>query len=216
VMSSETFMGLLAPNLQPLRKLLQVRLGIPVQADDVLQQALLRAFARRDQLRLRSKFKSWLWTIALNEMRMFFRGNRSTISLDEFPNIDPSDRAPSALARYEQIERLEWLREGLKKLSGRDRTVIIMRDLDGLSIAETAEALAVSETAVKSTHFRARQRLARALRGGCQIAKCRGVSTVRQESQRGVRNMTAQTPLPFYTTRIESITKRKSDKCLRS
>src|SRR5207253_10728520 len=122
-------------------------------------QAVLRAFACRDQLRVPSKFKSWLWTITLNEMRMFFRGNRSTISLDEFPNIDPSDRAPSPLARYEQIERLEWLREGLAKLSERDRAVIILCDLDGLSIAETAEVLALSKTAVKSTHLRARQRL---------------------------------------------------------
>ena len=165
-MSEETFMGLLAPNLQPLRKLLQARLRIPDQADDVLQKALLHAFARRDQLRVHPKFKSWLWTIALNEMRAFFRRDRGTISLDEFPNIDPSDRAPSPLARYQQIERVEWLHRGLAKLSERDRAVIMMCDLDGLSIAETAEALAVSETAVKSAHFRARQRLAQALRGG--------------------------------------------------
>src|ERR1700736_2733024 len=114
-MSGDTFMGLLAPNLQPLRRLLQAR--IPGQADDVLQQALLHAFARRDQLRLRSKFKSWLWAIAFNEMRMFFRVEGGTISLDEFPRIDPGDRAPSPLARVEQVEKLEWLHAGLAKLS---------------------------------------------------------------------------------------------------
>jgi RNA polymerase sigma-70 factor, ECF subfamily len=181
-MSEETFMGLLAPNLQPLRKLLQARLRIPDQADDVLQKALLHAFARRDQLRVHPKFKSWLWTIALNEMRMFFRGNRGTISLNEFPNIDPSDRAPSPLARFEQIERMEWLHAGLAKLSERDRTAIRLRDLDGLSIAETAEALAISKGAVKSTHFRARKRLAYALRGaGRQLF--RRVSSAGQERE---------------------------------
>jgi RNA polymerase sigma factor (sigma-70 family) len=142
---------------------------IPDQADDVLQEALLHAFARRDQLRLRSKFKSWLWTIAFNEMRMSFRSDRGTISLDEFSNIDPSDRAPSPLTRFEQIERQEWLHAGLAKLSKRDRTTIRLRDLDGLSIAETAEALAVSKGAVKSTHFRARKRLAYALRGNTTV-----------------------------------------------
>jgi RNA polymerase sigma-70 factor (ECF subfamily) len=164
-MSNDTFMGLLAPNLQPLRKLLQARLKNPGQADDVLQQALLHAFTRRDQLRLPSKFRSWLWTIAFNEMRMFFRGERGMISLDAFPNIDPSDRAPSPLARIEQIEREEWLRAGLANLSSRDRTAIRLLDLHGLSIAETSETLAISNASVKSIHFRARKRLASALRG---------------------------------------------------
>ena len=162
-MSGDSFMDLLAPNLHPLRMFLRARFKLRDQADDVLQQALLHAFARRDQLRLRSKFKSWLWTIAFNEMRMFFRAERGTVSLDEFPHIDPSDRAPTPLARTEQIERLTWLHAGIAKLPDRDRTVLRMRDLDGLSIAETAEALAISKAAVKSTHFRARKRLAYAL-----------------------------------------------------
>jgi len=164
-MSGETFMGLLAPNLRALRRLLEGHLRIPGQADDVLQEALLHAFARRHQLRLRSKFKSWLWTIALNEMRMFFRVERPAISLEELPGIDPSDRAPSPLARFERLEKLEWLHAGLSKLSERDRTAIRLRDLDGLSIAETADALAMSKAAVKSTHYRARKRLAYALQG---------------------------------------------------
>jgi len=161
-MSGDSFMDLLAPNLNPLRLFLRARFKLGDQADDVLQQALLHAFARRDQLRLHSKFKSWLWTIAFNEMRMYYRSERGLLSLDEFP-IDPGDRAPSPLARAEQVEKLEWLHAGLAKLSDRDRTVVRMRDLDGLSIAETAEALAISQAAVKSTHFRARKRLACAL-----------------------------------------------------
>ena len=172
-MSGDSFMDLLAPNLHPLRMFLRARFKLRDQADDVLQQALLHAFARRDQLRLRSKFKSWLWTIAFNEMRMLFRAERGTISLDEFPNIDPSDRAPSSLATVEQIERREWLHAGMAKLSDRDRTVLRMRDLDGLSIAETAEALAISRSAVKSTHFRARRRLAYAL---TPLAKGKGTN----------------------------------------
>jgi DNA-directed RNA polymerase specialized sigma24 family protein len=72
-MPGETFMGLLAPNLRARWRLLEGHLRIPGQADHVLQEALLHEFARRHQFRLRSKFKSWLWTIVLNEMRMFFR-----------------------------------------------------------------------------------------------------------------------------------------------
>jgi RNA polymerase sigma-70 factor (ECF subfamily) len=192
-MSGETFTGLLVPNLRPLRRLLERHLRIQGQADDVLQEALLHAFARRDQLRVRSKFKSWLWTIAFNEMRLFFRSERGTISLDEFPKIDPSDRAPSPLARVEQIEKLEWLRAGLAKLSERDRTAIRLRDLDGLSIAETAEALATSKGAVKSTHFRARKRLAYVLRGTSRSVVVEGCRALDSSGKQSVGNTTAET-----------------------
>lgn len=192
-MSDDTFMSLLAPNLHPLRKFLRARIGMRDQVDDILQEALLHAFARRGQLRLRSKFKSWLWTIAFNEMRMFFRVRRVTISLDEFPHIDPSDRAPLPLTRFEQIERQEWLHAGLAKLSERDRTAIRLRDLDGLSIAETAEALAVSKEAVKSTHFRARKRLAYALRGAGRPEFAEGNRALDRSGKQRAGNAAAET-----------------------
>ncbi|HTX40109.1 MAG TPA: sigma-70 family RNA polymerase sigma factor [Bryobacteraceae bacterium] len=163
-MSGETFEALLASNLPAVRKLVHTRLRMPDQADDIIQQTLLRAFARRDQLRVRAKFKSWLWSIALNEIRMFFRRDRHTVSLEEFPHIDSRDRGLSPLARFEQIERRDWLQAAMAKLSERDRAAIRLRDLDELSLSETAEALERSEAAAKSTHFRARQRLACALR----------------------------------------------------
>jgi RNA polymerase sigma-70 factor (ECF subfamily) len=192
-MSGETFMGLLAPNLRPLRRLLEGRIKIPGQADDVLQEAVLHAFARRHQLRLRSKFKSWLWTIVLNEMRMFFRVERPAISLDELPGIDPSDRAPSPLARFERLERLERLYAGLSKLSERDRTVIRLRDLDGLSIAETADVLAISKAAAKSTHFRARKRLAYALQGVSRAVVVEGCRASDRSGKHSVRKPTPAT-----------------------
>ena len=207
-MSDDTFMGLLAPNLQPLRKLLHARLKNPGQADDVLQQALLHAFTRRDQLRLRSKFRSWLLTIAFNEMRMFFRSERGTISLDEFPNIDPSDRAPSPLTRIEQIEREEWLHAGLARLSSRDRTAIRLLDLHGLSIAETSEALAISNAAVKSTHFRARKRLASALRRASRPVVYPAVPSAGGSGKKRVRSAVAQRP-PQLQTVLTPLTKGK-------
>jgi len=163
-MSGETFMGLLTPNLQPLRKFVQGRLRAPAQADDVLQETLLHAFTRRGQLRIPAKFRSWLWAIALNEIRMSLRGAHGAVSLDAFPNFELPDREPSPLARYAQVEKREWLFAGLAKLSERDSEAIRLLDLAGLSIAETAQALSVSESATKTIHFRARRRLARALR----------------------------------------------------
>ncbi len=163
-MTGDAFEALLTPNLHSVRRFVQTRLRASDHADDVLQQTLLHAFVHRDQLRATSKFRSWLCSIALNQVRMFFRTGRVTVSLDEFPQIDSRDSGPSPLARVEQMERVEWLHAGMKRLSARDRAAIRLRDFDGLSLTETAQVFESSEAATKSSHFRARKRLAGAVR----------------------------------------------------
>jgi RNA polymerase sigma-70 factor (ECF subfamily) len=163
-MSRETFVALLVPNLQAVRRLVQRRLRTSDQTEDIVQQALLRAFVHRGQLSTPSKFKSWLFSIALNEARMFLRTSRSSVSLDEFPDFELMDRSPSPFAECEQMDRVARLRTGMARLSERDRTAIRLVDIDGLSAAEAAGTLAVSKAAFKSTHFRARQRLGQELR----------------------------------------------------
>lgn len=163
-MSQETFEALLAPNLQSVRKLVQSRLRTADHADDIVQQTLLRAFAFRHQLRSPSKFRSWIWSIALNEVRMFLRTARPYDSLDDSPNRYITDQTPSPLAMCEQVETSQRLRAGMATLSQRDRTAIELADLNGLSYAEAANAMAISLSAFKLTHFRARQRLEDTLR----------------------------------------------------
>ena len=172
-MTGETFEALLAPNLPSVRRFVQMRMRTPDHADDVLQQTLLRAFAHRHQLRAGAKFRSWLCSIAMNEVRMFFRTARPTVSLHEFPQIDCRDSGASPLAKVEEMERLEWLKAGMDRLSDRDRETIRLRDLEGMSLTETAEAFELSESAAKSTHFRARQRLAGTLRSTERCTRAR-------------------------------------------
>ncbi|HEV3202323.1 MAG TPA: sigma-70 family RNA polymerase sigma factor, partial [Bryobacteraceae bacterium] len=157
-MTGDTFEALLAPNLASVRRFVQTRLRTPDHADDVIQQTLLQAFVHRDQLRAISKFKSWLCSIAMNEVRMYFRTGRPSVSLHEFPQIDSRESRPSPLARVEELERVEWLQAGMDRLSDRDRETIRLRDLEGMSLTETAEAFELSESAAKSSHFRARRR----------------------------------------------------------
>jgi RNA polymerase sigma-70 factor, ECF subfamily len=166
-MTGDTFETLLGPNLPSIRRFVQTRLRTSDHADDIIQRTLLHAFVHRDQLRADAKFKSWLCSIAMNEVRMFFRADRPTLSLDESPHIDSRDSEPSPLARVEQMERLGWLYAGLEKLSERDRAAIRLRDFEGLSVTETAEAFESSEAATKTRHFRARKRLASAVRSAC-------------------------------------------------
>ena len=164
-MSGETFSNLLVPNLASVRRFVQIRLKAADHADDVLQQTLLLAFAKRHQLRAPSKFRSWLWSIALNEIRAFRRRGRPSVSLDDCPVFELAYRGPSPFSQYEHTERAERLRAGMAipSTSG-TRAAIRMVDLHGLSIAEAANSMSVSKAAAKSTHYRARQRLVQALR----------------------------------------------------
>ena len=164
-MSGETFEALLAPALGGVRRLVSRRLrNNSGHAEDVIQQILLRAFARRDQLRVDEKFGSWLWSIALNEIRQFFRRDRGTVSLNEFPNLDARDTTASPLTRFEEAERRNWVRACIAALPQRDQIVIRLRDIDGKSVREAAGALGMSQSAIKSVHFRARKRLAHVIR----------------------------------------------------
>ena len=163
-MSEETFLALLSPNLKPLRIFVQRQVRDSSPVDDIVQETLLRAFTRRDQLRAASKFKGWLWSIAMNQIRMYLRSGNNTISLADLPRFEPSDRALSPLAACETTEQKEWIAAGLATLAERESVAIRLIDLRGRSIAETAEVLAISSAATKSVHFRARRHLAHALR----------------------------------------------------
>ena len=174
-MSEELFESLLAPHLQWVRSFVRARLRTRDDADDVVQQTLLRAFVSRDQLRCAPKFKNWLWSIASNEIRAFLRTMRPSISLEERANGDFVDPSPSALAACERMEEDVRLRAGMANLTSRDRMAIRLVDLNGLSYSQAAGAMAVSTAAFKSAHFRARQRLGRALRTLSEPVKGPGV-----------------------------------------
>lgn len=163
-MTRDTFEALLGPSLPSVRRFVRTRLGSFDHADNVIQQTLLQAFAHRDQLRASSKFKSWLCSIAVNEARMFHRNKKSTVSLEKLSQAETRDCSPSPLAKAEQSERMKWMQAGMDKLSDRDREAIRLRDLEEFSLKQMAGTLKLSEAATKSTHFRARRRLACALR----------------------------------------------------
>ncbi len=162
-MSEQTFADLLIPYIPSVRKLVRHQLRHSDHADDVLQKTLLHAFVHRDQLRAPSKFKSWLWSIAINEVRGFLRSARPVVSLDAFPQFELVDHEPSPHAAYERVEREGRLRRAIAGLSHKDRTAIHLVDFDDMTIPQAAKSLSVSTSALKSTHFRARRRLTRAL-----------------------------------------------------
>jgi RNA polymerase sigma-70 factor, ECF subfamily len=137
-------------------------------AEDVLQESFLKAYTHLDNFKGDSKFYTWLVRIAVNEALMKLRKRRSdrTVPLDE-----PIDTGEDEMVReiavwdenpedsYSRDELAAILDQAVQSLRPAYRTVFILRDIEELSIEETAQALDLSISAVKSRLLRARLQL---------------------------------------------------------
>ena len=137
-------------------------------AEDVVQDAFLKAYTNLQQFQEQSKFYTWLVRIAVNEALMKLRRRRPErmVSLDEEIQTEDdsvprevADWAPNPEQNYNQAELREILSRTIQGLPPGFRTVFILRDVEGLSTEETAEALELSIPAVKSRLLRARLQL---------------------------------------------------------
>jgi RNA polymerase sigma-70 factor, ECF subfamily len=137
-------------------------------AEDVMQDAFVKAFEKLDQFQGNSKFYTWLVRIAVNESLMRLRKRRTgrMVSIDEDLQTDEgsvprdfADWAPNPEDNYSQSELAEILRKTIQGLPPGFRVVFVLRDVDGLSTEETAETLGLSIPAVKSRLLRARLQL---------------------------------------------------------
>ena len=152
-------------------------------AEDVMQDAFLKAYEKLEQFQGNAKFYTWLVRIAVNESLMRLRKRRTgrTVSMDEDIETeeghvprDFADWAPDPEQNYDNTELSEILRKTIQGLPRGFRVVFALRDIEGLSTEETAEALNLSVPAVKSRLLRARlqlrERLSRHFRPGAKPA----------------------------------------------
>jgi RNA polymerase sigma-70 factor (ECF subfamily) len=137
-------------------------------AEDVAQDAFLKAYEKIDQFQGNSKFYTWLVRIAVNEglMRLRKRRTARTVSIDEDMETEEgsvqreiADWAPDPEQNYTQAELAEILRKTIQGLPQGFRIVFALRDVEGMSTEETAETLGLSIPAVKSRLLRARLQL---------------------------------------------------------
>jgi len=133
-------------------------------AEEVAQEAILKGFRGLRTFRGESRFSSWLLSIVANEARMRLRQRRE-ISLELLKSPDNEDEyTPIELAEWREIavealaqkELAAHLEEALQTLPEIYREVLTLRDIDGLTIAETSAALEISVPAVKTRLLRAR------------------------------------------------------------
>jgi RNA polymerase sigma-70 factor (ECF subfamily) len=144
-------------------------LGRGEEAQEAVQEIFLRAFRALPRFRLERRFHPWLYTIALNYLRTVARRQRRRRGLrlvrlgNELDTVADRGELAAAAAEREDGERLA--QEALAGLPPLYREVFLLREVEGLSVRDTAEALGVPEGTVKVRLHRARQELVRRLAG---------------------------------------------------
>ena len=137
-------------------------------AEDAVQEAFLKAFQKLSQFQENSKFSTWLIRITINQSLMKLRKQRRQreVSIDQdfqteegTLSLEIADWAPNPEQRYTASELKEILTKTLQELQPALRVVFVLRDIEGLSLGLTAEALDLTVSAVKARSWRARLQL---------------------------------------------------------
>jgi RNA polymerase sigma-70 factor (ECF subfamily) len=142
-------------------------------AEDVVQQALQKAFIHLNSFEGKSSFSTWITRIAINEALMWLRRARALreVSVDSLscedetlPALEIPDRNPDPEAEYLQREGLQILFTAIGDLRPGMRTAIELRELGELSNRETARRMDLSLGTVKARVFQGRKKLCETLR----------------------------------------------------
>lgn len=165
---------ILAGGLPPLYRRAYRILGNTADAEDAVQDALLAAYTHLDQFRGQAKISTWLTTIVLNCARLQLRRRPRYIhvSIDESgEELQPvsiserlADKRPNPEDQCRESELRERLTHFHRQLTPTLRRTFQLRDVEGLSIRETAQILGIPRGTVKAQSARARKRLQELMR----------------------------------------------------
>jgi RNA polymerase sigma-70 factor, ECF subfamily len=138
----------------------------PADAEEIAQEAVLKAFSHLSSFRAESKFSTWLVQITYNEAKMKLRKARPHLyeSIDDQQQTEEGDFWPRDFADWrpipsellEQNEIRQTVQDAINALSPSYREAFVLRDVQHLSIKETSTILGISEPNVKTRLHRAR------------------------------------------------------------
>jgi RNA polymerase sigma-70 factor (ECF subfamily) len=133
------------------------------EVEDVMQQAYVLAFTHLSQFEGHSRFSTWLIRIAVNEALMRLRKRNRLVTLDEGSNEEAEGdmklegrNTPDPERRAYDRELVRFLESAIEALPAPHKVVLMLREVEGLSTAETAEVLSVNEELVRKRLHRAR------------------------------------------------------------
>lgn len=143
---------------QRLYRVVYATLGDPKEAEDVTQDAYVRAFEHLDQFAGRARFSTWLTRIALHEAWARLRRRGRHVAIEEtMETLSSAAAGPEQRAADHEIGRIiEAAVAALPRVYG---AVFMLREVEGLSTAETAACLEINEETVKTRLHRARASL---------------------------------------------------------
>jgi RNA polymerase sigma-70 factor (ECF subfamily) len=202
---ADAFERLIGPHRAELQAHCYRMLGSAADAEDALQETLLRAWRSLPSFEGRSSLRSWLYRIATNvSLRMLERRPKRVLPIDYGPASDPHDRPAEQLAgqvwldpypeeslglgdglaspeaRYEEREGIELaFVAALQHLPGRQRAALLLRDVLGFAPAEIATTLDATPAAIYSALQRARQAVEERLPARSQQATLRSIGDQR-------------------------------------
>ncbi len=146
----------------------------PQDAEDALQDGLLAAFQHLREFQGRSQFSTWLTRIVINAALMRLRTTRGRVvtSIDEellghdhvSLAVKLADPKANPEEKYAQEEQVQILEHRLQSLPAVHRSALWLRDVQGMSTREAAEALGVAEGTLKARLHRGRQRISKQVR----------------------------------------------------
>ena len=148
MISDKALTAQMQDQLVPLYRLSLSILRSQADAQDAVQQGMLRAWERRGQVSGEAKLRAWLTRIVINECRNIQRRRMRVFPTDELPRAERGDEAEEGA-----------LREAMDALSEKLRTPLLLKYVNGFSEKEIAHALGVPVTTVKSRLHRARKAL---------------------------------------------------------
>jgi RNA polymerase sigma-70 factor (ECF subfamily) len=177
----ECFTILMDRHLAAVRRRIRPMVRNAADADDLIQEVLLKVWRHLSTFRAESSFRTWMTRVAINEALQAHRREQCrpprTQELRDLDTFASPDESPyRSLARSELIRAV---RNAVMKLPAKYRQVLILRDLEQLSTSETARSLQSSIPAVKTRLLRARLMILAAL----QRSRALGSATVGRQSR---------------------------------
>jgi len=147
--------------------------GNATEAEDLAEEALIKAVRGLDGFRGDCETGVWLYRIVMNcwksqlrSPRLFFwKKMKGFVEGEAGELIDPADPAPGPAQQIEANSRREAFEKALSSLEPADRAIVVLRELDGRSYSDIADVLSIPEGTVRSRLSRARGRLRTILRG---------------------------------------------------
>ena len=162
---TECFTALTNRHLSAVRRRIGSMVPNTTDADDLMQEVLLKVWLHLSTFRSESTFRTWMIRVAINEALQSYRRQRSRPICQALGDFDTfASRNESPFEALTRAETAQVVRKAVVELPAKYRQALILRHFEQLSLRETAQCLQSSIPAVKTRLFRARLMLLTALR----------------------------------------------------